>query len=298
MEQDIREIESEINKKRPTFIKAKERVTHMQKKLEAAQKSLTQARKANDAHAEDIDQLEKELTEVDKRREEYETELQSESQSQGRSVHLEEEQVAQYHRLKEEAGRHSARYLQELDSLNREQKSDQDKLDNESRVRGEIENQLRQRQHELEETQKHIRTTETALEEQTKLQNDLTSEVELSKNQIDTFQNKLDGISKNLGEAKVDKHEDTRRRSKQEIVENFKRLYRGVHERIINMCRPTQQRYNIPVTKLLGKYMEAIVVDTEETARNCIQYLKEQMLEPEMFLPLNYLKVIRIFATH
>lgn len=208
-------------------------------------------------------------------------------------------QVAQYHRLKEEAGRQSARYLQELDSVNREQKSDQDRLDNESRVRSEIENQLRQRQHELEETQKrsdklteHIKTTETALEEQRKLESELTNEVQLSKNQIDTLQNKLDDISKNLGEARVDKHEDVRRRKKQEIVENFKRLYRGVYDRIINMCHPVHQRYNIPVTKLLGKYMEAIVVDTEETARNCIQYLKEQMLEPETFLPLNYLKVI------
>lgn len=93
MEQDIREIESEINKKRPTFIKAKERATHMQKKLEAAHKSLAQAKKANDAHAEDIAVLEKERDEVDRRREEYEESLQSESQSQGRSVHLEEEQV-------------------------------------------------------------------------------------------------------------------------------------------------------------------------------------------------------------
>ena len=104
-------------------------------------------------------------------------------------------------------------------------------------------------------------------------------------------QNKLDDISKNLGEARVDKHEDARRRKKQEIVENFKRLYKGVYDRIINMCHPIHQRYNIAVTKLLGKYMEAIVVDTEETARHCIQYLKEQMLEPETFLPLNYLKV-------
>lgn len=298
MEQDIREIESEINKKRPTFIKAKERVTHMQKKLEAAQKSLAQAKKANDAHAEDIAQLEKELIEIDRAREEYESSLQSESQSHGRSVHLEEEQVAQYHRLKEEAGKQSALYLQELDSVNREQKSDQDRLDNEARIRSEIENQLRQRKNELEETQKrsdklteHIRTTEQALEEQKKLETELTKEVESSKEQIDTLQNELENISKNLGEARVDKHEDARRRKKQEIVENFKRLYRGVYDRIINMCHPIHQKFNIPVTKILGKYMEAIVVDTEETARNCIQYLKEQMLEPETFLPLNYLKV-------
>ena len=104
-------------------------------------------------------------------------------------------QVNQYHRLKEEAGKLSARYLQDLDSVNREQKSDQDRLDNESRIRGEIENQLRQRKHELEETQKrsdkltdHIRTTETALEEQKKFEGELGTEVESSKNQIDTLQ--------------------------------------------------------------------------------------------------------------
>lgn len=96
IEQDIRNTEADINKKRPTFIKAKERVTHMQKKVESAKKSLAQARKANAAHAEDIAELEAELTGLEQRREEYEESLQSESQSQGRSVHLEEEQVCQH----------------------------------------------------------------------------------------------------------------------------------------------------------------------------------------------------------
>ena len=61
-------------------------------------------------------------------------------------------QVAQYNRLKEVAGRQE-RYIQELDSV-KEQKSDQDRLGNESRVRGEMENQLRQQQHDLEGIQK------------------------------------------------------------------------------------------------------------------------------------------------
>ncbi|CAB3381327.1 Hypothetical predicted protein [Cloeon dipterum] len=45
-EQEIREIETEINKKRPTFIKAKEKVAHHQKKLETADKFMAQAKKA------------------------------------------------------------------------------------------------------------------------------------------------------------------------------------------------------------------------------------------------------------
>lgn len=44
-----------------------------------------------------------------------------------------------------EASRAAARYLQELDSVNREQKADQDRLDNENRRKGELENKHRQK---------------------------------------------------------------------------------------------------------------------------------------------------------
>ena len=73
-------------------------------------------------------------------------------------------------------------------------------------------------------------------------------------------------------------------------MENFKRLYPGVFDRLINMSQPIHKKYNVAITKQLGRYMEAIVVDCEATARQCIQYLKDQMLEPETFLPLDYIQ--------
>lgn len=145
-----------MSKKKPQFIKAKERVSHMQKKLEGAVKTLEQARKANEAHMNDIKKLEDELAEVERAKEEYEATIAGESQSQGRDVHLEDEQVKEYHRLKEESAKQSARYMQELDSVNREQKSDQDRLDNVSRLRTEAENKHRQKEHEKEEMEKRI----------------------------------------------------------------------------------------------------------------------------------------------
>lgn len=94
----------------------------------------------------------------------------------GRSVQLEEVQVKEYQKLKNAAARKSAQYLQELDSINREQKSDQDRLDNLQRRSTEIENRLKQKGHELEEAQKrveklhdHIRQSETSLEDQKKM---------------------------------------------------------------------------------------------------------------------------------
>lgn len=46
--------------------------------------------------------------------------------------------------------------MQELDSVNREQKADQDRLDTLQRMRTEAENKHRQKEHEKEEMEKRI----------------------------------------------------------------------------------------------------------------------------------------------
>ncbi|CAL4137233.1 unnamed protein product, partial [Meganyctiphanes norvegica] len=297
MDQDIRESETSVNKKRPTFIKSKEKVTHMQKKVDSARKSLAQAIKAHNAHMDDIKELESELADVEKKRTEFEESISVNAEDIGKNVQLEEKQIKEYHKLKNAGAKKSAQYMQELDSINREQKSDQDRVDNSQRRLQEVDNKLKQKGHELEEAQKrveklkdHISQSETSLEDQRKLRTELVNDVGSSKERITQIQEQLENVTEQLGDARVDKHEDSRRKKKGEIVENFKQLYSGVYDRMINMCQPIHKRYNVAITKVLGKYMEAIVVDTEKTARQCVQYLKDQMLDPETFLPLDYIQ--------
>lgn len=64
--------------------------------------------------------------------------------------------VKEYHRLKEEAGKHAAAKLQELESTSREQKLDQDRLDNEIRKKTELEAHIKQKEHELEESAQRL----------------------------------------------------------------------------------------------------------------------------------------------
>jgi structural maintenance of chromosome 1 len=52
--QDIRDKEAEIIKKKPAYIKAKEKTAHMLKKAEGAKKSLGQAEKAEESHKADV----------------------------------------------------------------------------------------------------------------------------------------------------------------------------------------------------------------------------------------------------
>ncbi len=63
------------------------------------------------------------------------------------------------------------------------------------------------------------------------------------------------------------------------------------YDRLIDLCQPTQKKDQIAVTKVLEKNMDAIIVYTKKTGRDCIQYIKEQRGEPETFLPLDYLEV-------
>ena len=64
--------------------------------------------------------------------------------------------MQEYQRLKEEAGKRSARLLQEMDSIQREQKSDQDRFDNETRKKNEVMAKIKQKEHEMEENKKRV----------------------------------------------------------------------------------------------------------------------------------------------
>ena len=299
VQQDIRDKEAVIGTRKPAFIKSKEKTEHMRSKVDGAKKSLQQAKKAEDAHKRDIQELESEQRNIERKKEEFDenTKEESQTQSDSNAVILADDQIEMYQKLKEKAGKESARYMSDLDTINREHRGDQDKLDNENRKKLDVESKMKNKGHEHEEGQKrldklndHIRASETQLEEQKKLLSDLSEGQGSSKNRIDDLTAALEEVTSELGDARVDKHEDNRRKKKQEIVENFKRLFPGVFDRLINMSNPIHKKYNVAITKQLGRYMEAIVVDTEQTARQCIQYLKDQMLEPETFLPLDYIQ--------
>uniref|UniRef100_A0A3Q4HK67 Structural maintenance of chromosomes protein 1A n=1 Tax=Neolamprologus brichardi TaxID=32507 RepID=A0A3Q4HK67_NEOBR len=139
IEKEIKEKDSELNQKRPQYIKAKENTSHKIKKLEAARKSLQNAQKMYKKRKGDMDELDKEMRAVELAKQEFEERMEEEAQSQGQDLTLEENQVKQYHRLKEEASKRAATLAQELEKFNRDQKADQDRLDLEERKKVETE---------------------------------------------------------------------------------------------------------------------------------------------------------------
>lgn len=114
------------------------------------------ARKTHDSHNNVIAELEREKEKIEEAQAEYEEKLKEESESQGRDLVLEESQVNEYNSLKEQVGKQSSQILQSLDSIKRDQKSDQDKYDNEVRKKAEVEAQIKQKTSELEENTRRL----------------------------------------------------------------------------------------------------------------------------------------------
>jgi len=45
----------------------------------------------------------------------------------------------------------------------------------------------------------------------------------------------------------------------------------GVRGRVIDLCKPTQRKYETAVSVILGRNIDAVIVDEEKTAIECIE---------------------------
>lgn len=95
------------------------------------------------------------------------------------------------------------------------------------------------------------------------------------------MKSKIGEIENQLRESRADRHENERDAKLFQAVETLKRLFQGVHGRMIDLCRPTQKKYNLAVTVAMGKFMDAVVVEDENTGKECIKVL---ILSAELLL--------------
>uniref|UniRef100_A0A8C7MKC3 Structural maintenance of chromosomes protein n=1 Tax=Oncorhynchus kisutch TaxID=8019 RepID=A0A8C7MKC3_ONCKI len=279
VEKEIKEKDAELNQKRPQYIKAKENTSHKIKKLEAAKKSLQNAQKLYKKRKGDMDELEKEQGAVEMARQEFDDRMEEEAQSQGQDLTLEENQVGAYERVVLVGARNGKRELNVINMLHLQAKIKQ-------KIREIEENQKR-----IEKLEDYITTSKQSLDEQKRMEEELTEEVEGAKKRIDEINLELNQVLEHLSVSQstnpsywlILKRTGGKLKSRSSSSPQYGRL--------IDLCQPTQKKFQIAVTKVLGKNMDAIIVDSEKTGRDCIQYIKEQRGEPETFLPLDYLEV-------
>jgi structural maintenance of chromosome 1 len=132
------------------------------------------------------------------------------------------------------------------------------------------------------------------LQDQSKAQHELSnltnerSRIEKTENELNE---KLTNILNQLMEAKLDQRESEKEQRLKETLSSLKRIFPGVRGRVSDLCKPTQRKYDSAISVILGRHLDAIIVDREKTAIECIQLLREQRSGHATFLPLDTLVV-------
>ncbi|XP_009281921.1 PREDICTED: structural maintenance of chromosomes protein 1B [Aptenodytes forsteri] len=298
MEREMKALEASLIQQRPLYIKAKENTSYQIKKVEMSKKSLRDKEKSCDKEKQNIKELEIELNDTEKAWRAFEKKAE-EMLQRAADIELGESQLERYKELKEIARKKVATLAQQLKKLRWEEKADQERLKLNRRKKKEVEENIKRTVEQIEEHKKRIEKLEEyakicteSLAEKKQQEEALTKEIENSTIRMAEVNEELNKIVGELQNAKIDYHEGRRQQMRAEILESLKRLFPdSVFGRLLDLCHPIHKKYQLAVTKVFSKYMTAIVVATEKTARDCIRFLKQERAEPETFLALDYLDV-------
>lgn len=295
-EKNILKKEKEIEELNNSLVPIDEKVDITQKKVERYSSKIAEIGKERFVQAGNAKQLEKDLKLVEKAQGQWEAEWQRTMSKQG--AHLSEADQQEYHKLREEVSKRSSADQLNLDNLRRQRKTEAEAVNS---LKGKFEStdwQLKnletdarnmdERKASLNDT---IKTTTKEIDRKKKDLNALTSE-RLKVSQMRTeFEEKLQVVLRKLLEADDGKKQTEREIRAKELISTLKRIFPGVKGRVSDLCRPKQRKYAEAVSTVLGRHFDAIVVDNEKTAKECIQHLRDQRAGQATFIPLETIQV-------
>lgn len=283
-----------VEQQNPDLIKLRAEMQYLKRQTEKQEKTLEQSQESSAKQQKEVKALEKELDAVQKEIEEFENGVEN---PENQELNLAAGQLQEYQTLKEQAGAKTAPIRQELEKLQRAynmEKESAANLESQILTLGQRKDALRESIAKLTERrdkmQQHVNDTKAKLQAAQKEHDDsVTSEKKLESRRKQ-LQQKFEEANAQLQDANADQRSSERELRMVETLESLKSLFPGVYGRLLDICRPTQKKYNLAVTVAMGRNMEAVVVDTQKTAIECINYLKENRVGAMTFIPLDTIK--------
>lgn len=295
-EKNITNKEKQIEEANTSLVPVDEKVDITVKKVERFASRIAEIGKEREAQLANTKQLEKDLKVVEKAQAQWEAEWQKSMSKQG--IQLSETDQQEYNKLKEEVNKRSSAKQLNLDNLRRQQKTEAEAVNSLKSKFESTEWQLQSLESDkqsLEERKESINevitTASKDIERKKKELNALTSE-RLRVSQMRTeLEEKLQVVLKKLLEADDGKKQSEKEFRTKELISTLKRIFPGVKGRVSDLCRPKQKKYAEAVSTVLGRHFDAIVVDNEKTAKECIQHLRDQRAGQATFIPLETIQV-------
>ena len=296
VERSIKRKEKEIEDKENGLVPVNEKIEIAGKNVKRCTTRIAEIKKERDGQSGTVEQLKKDLGVVEKAQAKWEAEWNKVAKKEGRQ--LNEADLQEYNKLREEVNKRTSTNQTKVDNLVRQQRTDEETVNSlKSKVEA-VQWQVQKLEGEMEDinerkqtVKSHIDQTSKDMDGKKKEFNSLTSE-RLRVAQIQTeLDEKLQAVLNKLLEADDGRRQNDREVRMKETIAALKRIFPGVKGRISELCKPKMKKYGDAVSTVLGRHFDAVVVDNEKTAKDCIQYLRDQRAGQATFIPLDTIQV-------
>jgi structural maintenance of chromosome 1 len=153
-----------------------------------------------------------------------------------------------------------------MKELNKDLVNVESKIADIQKARNVLTGEHRDKEHELREMK-------------TKLQQDIERNEVLGSELLEiknALMNMIDAKKKSESEVKIEN-------AIADMKNSFSSSIRG---KLIELIDPSAKKYNVAISITVGKFLDAIVVQDDATAFQCIDYLRERRIKPLQFLPI------------
>lgn len=295
-ERDIKKTERDIEEKENSLVPIDEKIDQLNKASERTKRRVPEVSKERDSQASSISGIKKDLSIVEKAQKQFEDQWKESMKKQGRQ--LNEADLREYARLRAQVNTRTSADQAKLDNLSRQLKTDEVTMNSLKSKVDASKNQVEKLESEVEIIEGRKNTTNDLVKQvskeidgKKKELNTLSSERTRNDQSRTEVEEKLQHVLKALVDADDGKRQNDKEVRTKETVAALRRLYPGVRGRIGELCKPKQKKFDEAVITALGRDFDSVVVDTEKTGTECVQYLKEQRAGQMTFIPLDNIKV-------
>jgi structural maintenance of chromosome 1 len=296
VERSIKKKEKEVEAKENSLVPIDEKVDISTQEVEKTRRRMDVLTKELNGQRNTVENSKKDLAKVEKAQKQFEKEWQETLKKQGKQ--LSEADFKEYNVLRAQVVAKTSINQSKLDQLVRQMKTDEVTVNSLKGKVNAIQASIEKLEGEVDVINDRRETTKASVKE-------ISKEIDSKKKEFNYIQSERVRISQ-LHTEKNEKLQEMRKRVEalnqfrtqdhkeqriKETIVALKRLYPGVRGRVSELCKPKQKKYEEAVGVALGRDMDSVIVDTEKTGTECVQYLKDQRFSPMTFIPLDNIKV-------
>jgi len=295
-ERNIKKKEKELEEKETSLVPVDEKINIAASHLKKYSSRVKEIKRDQDHQTATVESLEKDLAVVQKAQTKFEKEQQKAAEETG--IALSDADLAEYNKLKERVNTRVASEQINIDNYNRDIKTDSETVTSLSskveatrwqlsKLEGEVAD-LKERREEMKAT---IAQIVQEIDVKKREYNTMTSDRLRNAQKHKELNEKLQDCLVKLLEADDGRRQSEREIKVKETIVSLRRIFPGVKGRVSELCKPKMKKYGEAVSTVLGRHFDAVVVDNEKTAKECIDYLRDQRAGQATFLPLETIQV-------